>query len=192
MRLPADTELSSTPVFRLGDVPVNLIYMAEASCRNCSADLAELKRLEERHPELVTPTSPTQRVGGEPLDGPRHLWWNFVHSDKERIEQAKADGTYEYVQHRRMEGMLHGRVVRPRGQRAYGAGAPVVAIDESSIAHIPGARALRKGDFIGVVAPRGERPQHVRSPAHGRQLARTEIRNANAVVAQQPVQVQEP
>ncbi len=29
--------------------------------------------------------------GGEPLDGPRHLWWNFVSSDKERIEQAKAD-----------------------------------------------------------------------------------------------------
>jgi len=30
-------------------------------------------------------------LGGEPLDGPRHLWWNFVHSDKERIEQARAD-----------------------------------------------------------------------------------------------------
>ena len=29
--------------------------------------------------------------GGEPLDGPRHLWWNFVSSSKERIEQAKAD-----------------------------------------------------------------------------------------------------
>ena len=29
--------------------------------------------------------------GGEPLDGPRHLWWNFVSSDKERIEQAKVD-----------------------------------------------------------------------------------------------------
>ena len=29
--------------------------------------------------------------GGEPLDGPRHLWWNFVSSDQERIEQAKAD-----------------------------------------------------------------------------------------------------
>ena len=27
--------------------------------------------------------------GGEPLDGPRHLWWNFVSSSKERIEQAK-------------------------------------------------------------------------------------------------------
>lgn len=30
-------------------------------------------------------------LGGEPLDAPRHLWWNFVHSSRERIEQAKAD-----------------------------------------------------------------------------------------------------
>lgn len=30
-------------------------------------------------------------LGGEPLDGPRHLWWNFVSSRKERIDQAKAD-----------------------------------------------------------------------------------------------------
>jgi redox-sensitive bicupin YhaK (pirin superfamily) len=29
--------------------------------------------------------------GGEPLDGPRHLWWNFVSSSRARIEQAKAD-----------------------------------------------------------------------------------------------------
>ncbi|AKS43244.1 pirin family protein [Wenzhouxiangella marina] len=39
-------------------------------------------------------------LGGEPLDGPRHLWWNFVSSRKERIEQAKADwkaGRFEPV-----------------------------------------------------------------------------------------------
>ena len=30
-------------------------------------------------------------LGGEPLDGPRHLWWNFVSSSVERIDQAKAD-----------------------------------------------------------------------------------------------------
>ncbi len=30
-------------------------------------------------------------LGGEPLDGPRHLWWNFVSSRPERIEQAKED-----------------------------------------------------------------------------------------------------
>jgi len=29
-------------------------------------------------------------LGGEPL-GERHIWWNFVSSRKERIEQAKED-----------------------------------------------------------------------------------------------------
>jgi redox-sensitive bicupin YhaK (pirin superfamily) len=30
-------------------------------------------------------------VGGAPLDGERHIWWNFVSSSAERIEQAKGD-----------------------------------------------------------------------------------------------------
>jgi redox-sensitive bicupin YhaK (pirin superfamily) len=30
-------------------------------------------------------------LGGAPLDGRRHLWWNFVASSPERIERAKAD-----------------------------------------------------------------------------------------------------
>ena len=30
-------------------------------------------------------------IGGDPMDGPRHIWWNFVSSSKERIDQAKAD-----------------------------------------------------------------------------------------------------
>jgi redox-sensitive bicupin YhaK (pirin superfamily) len=30
-------------------------------------------------------------LGGAPLDGPRHLFWNFVSSRQDRIEQAKAD-----------------------------------------------------------------------------------------------------
>lgn len=30
-------------------------------------------------------------LGGEPLDGARHIWWNFVSSSQERIEQAKED-----------------------------------------------------------------------------------------------------
>jgi redox-sensitive bicupin YhaK (pirin superfamily) len=30
-------------------------------------------------------------LGGAPLDGPRHLWWNFVASTKDRIEQAKSE-----------------------------------------------------------------------------------------------------
>ncbi len=65
----------------------------------------------------------------------------------------KVAGRYVYMQHQKVEGMLHGRVVRPRGQGAYGDGAKIVNVDESSIRDIPGARVVRKGDFLGVVAP---------------------------------------
>jgi redox-sensitive bicupin YhaK (pirin superfamily) len=30
-------------------------------------------------------------LGGAAMDGPRHIWWNFVSSRKQRIEEAKAD-----------------------------------------------------------------------------------------------------
>ncbi len=30
-------------------------------------------------------------LGGAPMDGPRHIWWNFVSSSPERIEAAKSD-----------------------------------------------------------------------------------------------------
>jgi nicotinate dehydrogenase subunit B len=66
----------------------------------------------------------------------------------------KVSGKYVYLQHVRLPGMLHGRVVRPRGQGVYGAGAKVASLDEASIAGIPGARVLRKGDFVGVIAER--------------------------------------
>lgn len=39
-------------------------------------------------------------LGGAPMDGPRHIWWNFVSSSKERIEAAKEDwkqGRFEKV-----------------------------------------------------------------------------------------------
>ena len=37
--------------------------------------------------------------GGEPLDGPRYMWWNFVSSDRERIEQAKRDWVSGHFAH---------------------------------------------------------------------------------------------
>ncbi len=39
-------------------------------------------------------------LGGAPLDGARHIWWNFVSSSRERIERAKDDwkrGRFESV-----------------------------------------------------------------------------------------------
>lgn len=44
--------------------------------------------------QIVVRSSPGARLllfGGEPMDGPRWIWWNFVSSRKERIEQAKEE-----------------------------------------------------------------------------------------------------
>lgn len=45
----------------------------------------------------VTALAPTRllALGGASMDGPRHIWWNFVSSSQERIEQAKADWQQE-------------------------------------------------------------------------------------------------
>ncbi len=40
---------------------------------------------------LATSHARLMLLGGEPMDGPRHIWWNFVSSRKDRIEQAKAE-----------------------------------------------------------------------------------------------------
>ncbi len=67
---------------------------------------------------------------------------------------AKVNGVFTYVHNVQVPGMLHGRVVRPRGQGAYGDGtAPkILSVDESSIKNIPGAKVVRFGEFVGVVA----------------------------------------
>ena len=59
----------------------------------------------------------------------------------------KVSGTFTYVHNIRVPGMLHGRVVRPRGQGAYGDGtAPkVLSVDESSIKHITARRSCASG-----------------------------------------------
>jgi redox-sensitive bicupin YhaK (pirin superfamily) len=46
-----------------------------------------------RHEATLIAREPTQFVivGGEAMDGPRFIWWNFVSSSRERIEEAKAD-----------------------------------------------------------------------------------------------------
>ena len=62
-------------------------------------------------------------------------------------------GKTTYVQNVRVPGMLHGRIVRPRGQAALTQGAPVVRIDTRSVAHIPNIQVVQVGNFVGVVAP---------------------------------------
>jgi nicotinate dehydrogenase subunit B len=66
----------------------------------------------------------------------------------------KVTGRYTYVHNIRLPGMLHGRVVRPRGQGPFGVVPKVLSVDESSIKHISDVQIVRKGEFLGVVAPK--------------------------------------
>jgi len=65
----------------------------------------------------------------------------------QRIVADKAHGKLQYVTDVRVEGMLHARVVRSPT-----AGCAVVAVDESSLADVPGARVVRDKDLVAVVA----------------------------------------
>src|SRR5437588_475510 len=58
----------------------------EISDREFDKLLEELKKLEEEHPELATPDSPTRRVGGQPIEG-------FV-TVRHRLPMLSIDNTY--------------------------------------------------------------------------------------------------
>ena len=71
------------------------IYIAEGEIE-IAGDRFEAPRLLIFRPGdriTVRATRPSRAMflGGATLEGPRHIWWNFVSSRKERIEQAKED-----------------------------------------------------------------------------------------------------
>jgi DNA ligase (NAD+) len=58
----------------------------EISDREFDRLLEELNKLEAEHPELITPDSPTQRVGGQPIEGFRTV--------RHRVPMLSIDNTY--------------------------------------------------------------------------------------------------
>jgi len=81
------------------DIPADAVeralYLLEGQAQLDGADLPEkhlilLDRGDAPRLRAITPVK-AMLLGGEPLDGPRHVWWNFVSSSQERIEQAKRD-----------------------------------------------------------------------------------------------------
>ena len=60
---------------------------------------------------------------------------------------AKVAGRHMFVHDFRIDGMLHGRVVRSPA-----VGAKLIAVEEASIKAIPGARIVRVNDFLGIAA----------------------------------------
>jgi nicotinate dehydrogenase subunit B len=96
---------------------------------------------------------------GVPLKPPED--YRLVGTPQPRIDiPAKATGELTFVHDMRVPGMLHGRVVRPPYAGAdHGdfIGNTLESVDETSIAHIPGIRAVVViRDFVGIVAEREE------------------------------------
>lgn len=80
------------------------IYVAQGAIAIAGDRFEAGRLLVLRTGDAITVTAETAaRVlifGGEPMDGPRHIWWNFVSKSRDRIEQAKADwraGRFEAV-----------------------------------------------------------------------------------------------
>ena len=107
----------------------------------------------------LDPGSPKVHVAGLSNVAPGvkpYSQYKLVGSHVQRIDiPAKVSGTYTYVHNIRVPGMLHGRIVRPRGQGAHGDGTnpQILSVDESSVKHLPDVRVVRRGNFLGVVAP---------------------------------------
>jgi DNA ligase (NAD+) len=119
----------------------NYLYYVEArpeiSDREFDRLLDELKQLEAAHPELVTPDSPTQRVGGQPIAGFRTV----VH----RQPMLSIDNTYNADELREFD----------RRARKLLAGEPVTYVVELKIDGVAIALTYEHGRFTAG-ATRGD------------------------------------
>ena len=89
-------ELRAGATFDLDDEhPQRGVYVVEGELviENAAVEQHTLALLPARGMLRLRAVSDARVVvlGGAPLDAPRHLWWNFVSSSRERIEQAKHD-----------------------------------------------------------------------------------------------------
>ena len=89
-------EFSAGGYFTLpAEYPERAVYALDAPLALDGAILqaGQMAVLAPGHPVEITASQPARAVffGGAPLDGERHLYWNFVSSSRERIEQAKQD-----------------------------------------------------------------------------------------------------
>jgi len=94
--LYADVSLTAgTNIPLPGDYDERAIYLLSGSVTIAGETYTAPTLLGFRPGDAITITAATETrfimLGGEPVDGPRHLWWNFVSSSQDRIEQAKED-----------------------------------------------------------------------------------------------------
>lgn len=72
------------------------IYVTEGTIRISGQDFPAGQMMVFRPGDAITVAAGPQgarimALGGETLNGPRHIWWNFVASSQERIDKAKEE-----------------------------------------------------------------------------------------------------
>jgi redox-sensitive bicupin YhaK (pirin superfamily) len=92
----ADVQLEADAELALPDAHAErAAYVAAGSVRCGRESVTEPKLLVFRAGERAVlhamKDSRVMLLGGDPLEGPRHIWWNFVSSSQARIERAKRD-----------------------------------------------------------------------------------------------------
>jgi redox-sensitive bicupin YhaK (pirin superfamily) len=65
----------------------------QAECAGAVIEEADMAVVAPLTEAVLTARRPSRimLLGGARLEGPRHIWWNFVSSSEKRIERAKAD-----------------------------------------------------------------------------------------------------
>lgn len=76
-----------------------VLNQPEISDKEYDELVKKLKGLEEKHPELITPDSPTQRVGGEPLEGFKQV--------KHKVKMLSLDNTYSFEELKDWDERVH-------------------------------------------------------------------------------------
>jgi DNA ligase (NAD+) len=109
----------------------------EISDREFDKLLQELKQIEEQHPDLATPDSPTQRVGGQPIEGFRTV--------RHREPMLSIDNTYNAGELREFD----------RRVRKLLGNAPVIYVIELKIDGVAISLTYENGLFM-VGATRGD------------------------------------
>jgi hypothetical protein len=92
----ADVRMAAGSVLPLpGDHEERGIYVAEGEIVIADQAIAAGRLLVFRPGDAISVKAQSDArvmlLGGEPMDGPRHIWWNFVSSSKDKIEAAKDD-----------------------------------------------------------------------------------------------------
>ncbi|MBI4906680.1 MAG: xanthine dehydrogenase family protein molybdopterin-binding subunit [Acidobacteria bacterium] len=134
-----------------------LLQMGAAQLKVTAAELS----LENGN--VVVTKDPSQRMSfGQLIGGKRFslalnqqarpkdpLTYTILGTSVPRLDvPPKVTGEFEYVQNKRVAGMVHGKVVRPPKP-----GAKLVKVNEGSVAALPGnVKVVIKNDFVGVVA----------------------------------------